>query len=66
MILFIQIEATMVPKNVHLVETSNPLKRIKARSTSYKAISIEEVYRPAISDAALRKNIQQQGMPTNT
>ena len=34
---------------MHLVETRNPLKRIKVRSKSYKAISVDEVVKNPIN-----------------
>jgi hypothetical protein len=35
---------------MHLVQTNNPLKRIKARSRSYRAISVDEVVGKPIRD----------------
>lgn len=37
-----QRNATLIPINKKLVETNNPEKKIKARSRSYRTISVEQ------------------------
>ena len=45
----------MIPQNMKLVESSNPLKKMRARTRSYKAISVEESIKRPIDSRALRE-----------
>ena len=49
-----QRQSTFIPINQKLIETSNPEKRIKARSRSYRTLSVEQRIGEPMADNAFK------------